>query len=425
MLDEIKDVFEKINRDRYIIGYDLNEQYAQVSYMRIDSNSPETVSSVLGEEEFNIPVAVCRQGGRFLVGKEAVESGEHLTCDLYEKAKAGETVFVDGEEYAASDLLLLFIQKSLYITPLMTTPEKIAGITITLRDADVSMIGLLKNLPELIRVSQDKLIIVSYEEAFHYYMAFQPGELQNHNVLLCDGTSKKLITYRLERNKFSNPPVVMVDKKLHPEIDFNSTAISDTQLDDRFLSLSKSLCDSRVYSGVYLIGEGFYGDWCKESIKFLCRGRRVFKGNNLFSKGACLAGRERVLSSGIDNKVKYLGNTNVKAEIGLKVLRMGVVNNIPLIEPSEQWFEVENSTEVLLRENPELEIYLKFMGNNAEKTALFKLDNLPLTGGRMTRVEVSVSMPNESKVAIKVRDLGFGEIFTSTGLEWIEEMELV
>lgn len=427
MLDEIKDVFEKINRDRYIIGYDLNDHYAQVSYMRIDSNSPETVSSVMGEEEFNIPIAICKSGNKFLVGKEAVEAGhngERVIKDFVADAKADKTVFIEGEEYSLRDLLLLFIQKSLYITPLMTTPEKVAGITITVRTADADTINMLKKLPELIRVSSDKLSFVAYEEAFHYYMAFQPGELQNHNILLCDGTGDYLRAYRLERNKYASPMVVMVDQREYPEVAFNS-AVYGAKMDEEFEKIARRLCESKVYSGVYLIGEGFYGDWCKDSLKYLCKGRRVFKGNNLFSKGACLAGRERVSASGIDNKVRYLGDTNVKAEIGIKVARMGVMNNVTLVKPGEQWFEVDTSKEAILRGTNEIEIYLKGLGNTTEKYASFRLENLAMPTGKMTRVEISVSMPSETKVVFKVRDLGFGEIFPSTGLEWVEEMELM
>ena len=44
-----------------------------------------------------------------------------------------------------------------------------------------------------------------------------------------------------------------------------------------------------IVSSVYLTGDGFDGDWMKQSVAFLCQGRRAFVGKNLYSKGACYA----------------------------------------------------------------------------------------------------------------------------------------
>ena len=51
--------------------------------------------------------------------------------------------------------------------------------------------------------------------------------------------------------------------------------------------------ENRIITTVYLVGEGFEGGWMKNSLTFMCRGRRAFMGNNLYSKGACYAGMLR------------------------------------------------------------------------------------------------------------------------------------
>ena len=61
MLTEIKDVFEKMNKDRYVIGYDLNNEYAQISFCRIDSDNPETFSIAKEQEQYNIPMVLCKK----------------------------------------------------------------------------------------------------------------------------------------------------------------------------------------------------------------------------------------------------------------------------------------------------------------------------------------------------------------------------
>ena len=74
MLTEIRDVFEKMNKDRYVIGYDLSKEYVQMSFCRIDGNNPETFSTDESQEQYNIPMALCRnrETGQWVIGEEAI-----------------------------------------------------------------------------------------------------------------------------------------------------------------------------------------------------------------------------------------------------------------------------------------------------------------------------------------------------------------
>ena len=46
---------------------------------------------------------------------------------------------------------------------------------------------------------------------------------------------------------------------------------------------------NQIISTVFLVGDTFAEGWMKQSVALLCKGRRVFMGNNLFTKGACYA----------------------------------------------------------------------------------------------------------------------------------------
>ena len=41
---------------------------------------------------------------------------------------------------------------------------------------------------------------------------------------------------------------------------------------------------------IFLTGSGFEGNWMKKTLTYLCAGRRVFLGQNLYANGACLLG---------------------------------------------------------------------------------------------------------------------------------------
>ena len=389
MLTEIKDVFEKMNKDRYVIGYDLNNEYVQMSFCRIDSDNPETFSAKEGQEQYNIPMVLCRRRstGHWVIGQEAIDCSDdgdgQLVSDFLRVAHDGETVPVDHEEYHAKDLVALFIKRSLAMLPIMNTPEKIANITFTVRNADVELIKMLQSAISVLKMNTEKISFASYEESVFFYMLYQNAELKNHQVLVFDAGEENLWSYRLERNHFVNPAVAMVEAKEYKDFKVkDSRYLSKTEKDDKLLEIATQLCENRVVSGVFLIGEGFYDDWCNQSLRFLCRNRRVFKGNNLFSKGACLAAREKANPSGYEKEIRYFGMDRLKCNLGVNVYASGKEKSLALLDGGVHWDEAEASKEVLLHETDVLPIKIEYLNGRQLAIADFVLKGLPVSPNR-------------------------------------------
>ena len=428
MISDIKEVFDKINKDRFVVGLDINDSFAQISVCKVDSDNPSTLAILENTEEYNVPLYMLktRTDGTWLFGKDAKEAEEDgvLIDNLFEKARLGKTVRIDREEYLAKDVFLLFLKKVLLLFPVMVTPDKILSLTITLKDADSDTILMLMELPGMLKINPDILHFVTYEESFFYYMLYQSGELQNHNILLFDTSGDKLRSYSLMRNFFKNPGVATVDVREY--VDFSSeapAAYEKGEKDALFLKISSSLCNSTIYSGVYLIGECFYSDWASESLQFLCKGRKVFKGNNLFSKGACFAAKEKLNPSGRENKIKFLGNDRLKVTIGVETDDTPK-QQIPLIEAGSQWFEAIGRCELILKETDKINIYLSYLNNNSITYGEITLSGLSVTSNKISRVSIEVKMVNENTVQFKVWDMGFGELFPSSGKDWEQELKL-
>ena len=431
MLTEIKDVFEKMNKDRYVIGYDLNREYVQMSFCRIDGDNPETFSMKEEQEQYNIPMALCRKRStaQWVIGDEAVQCAEEgdgqLVTGFLQVAQDGGTMFVDREEYLAKDLLALFLKRSLGLLPVMDTPEKIANITIALREADVQMIKMLQSAVSILKVDAKRISFTGYEECVFFYMLYQNEELQNHQVLVFDASDENMWSYRLERNHFVKPAIAMVEAKEYTDFKVKDPRyLSRAEKDNKLLEIATEICENRVFAGVFLIGEGFYDDWCNNALRFLCRNRRVFKGNNLFSKGACLAAREKANPSGYDKNLCYFGMDRLKCNIGIRAYNGGKEISIPLVEAGVHWYEVHSETEVILHESDTLEITIEYLNSRQSASADFVLSGLPVASNRMARIALDIKMVSESGVVLHATDLGFGEIYSSCGKEWTEEMEL-
>ncbi len=428
MISDIKEVFDKINRDRFVVGLDVNDSFAQVSVCKVDSDNPSTLSLTEGSEDFNVPLYMLkrRSDGSWLFGNEAKEAEDEgvLVDNLFARAREKKTVRIDREEYLAKDIFLLFLKKVLLMFPVMVTPDKILSITITLKEANSDTIIMLQELPSLIKVNPDVLHFITYEESYFYYMLYQPSELQNHNILLFDTSGDKLRSYSLMRNFFKSPGVATVEVKEY--VNFPAEAPMEYEKGERdslFLRIASELCNSTVYSGVYLIGQCFYSDWASESLQYLCKGRKVFKGNNLFSKGACFAAKEKLQPSGKENKIQYLGNDRLKVTIGVET-DDAPKEMIPLIEGGSQWFESIGRCELILKETDKISIYLSYLYNNYVARGEITLPGLNTSNNRITRVSVEVKMISEDTALFKVWDMGFGELFPSTGKDWEQELKL-
>ena len=178
-----------------------------------------------------------------------------------------------------------------------------------------------------------------------------------------------------------------------------------------------------MITSVYLIGEGFSEEWMKESLRFLCRNRRVFQGNNLYSKGACYALRERLYPTEISGRYVFLGEDKLKANIGMKVYRQGESSYLALLDAGVSWYDARFQTEVYLDEGNSFDIVLTPLNGKDARYGKVTLTGLP-ERKTPTRLYIEISMTGENKVRLYVEDLGFGELSPSGYQKWTENFEI-
>ena len=93
-----------------------------------------------------------------------------------------------------------------------------------------------------------------------------------------------------------------------------------------------------------------------ESLRYLCMGRRVFRGNNLYGKGACYGIKEKLNLTNVSNEYVFLGLDKVRANIGMKVLRRGKDSYFAVIDAGINWFEARCEYDVILEEGNSISI---------------------------------------------------------------------
>lgn len=427
----------KDKKVRLLVGYDLGDKVSQISYFYSDKEEPVTISTVTGEEQYNIPTVLCKRQevNQWFYGKDAIKHAKEdegiLISELVSLAKKGEDVLIDGEYFKPVQLLSLFMKRSLSLLTIAINTDRIDGLMITVDELDNTMIAVLNNITKLLGFEENQVFFQSHMESFYQFTIQQSEELWHHQVVVFDYSKEYLKSYRMEVNRRTTPIVAFIEQQ-----DFQGMMIEEVPgkepyksrvcsiLDEKFKRIVSELCENRIIQTVYLIGEGFTGEWCKDSLKYLCKNRRVFQGNNLYSKGACYGLQEKLGVSQTGSKYVYLGVDKVKANLGMNAVINGIEGYFAILDAGVNWYEAKKQWNLILEDGNTLSFIITPLTGRERQEIMMTLQDLPIRPQKTTRLGLSVEFVSEKAIKFHVKDLGFGELFPTSGLEWSEEAEL-
>ncbi|MCM1216292.1 MAG: DUF5716 family protein [Lachnospiraceae bacterium] len=424
-----------LKNDKLIVGYDLGNRFSQISYALSADGEAETLSQVAGAQMYNVPTVLCKRTGvnQWFYGREALRNAAEeqgiLVENLVQLALDGEPILIEEDSYDPVSLLTLFFKRSLGMLSQAGTSEKLGALMITCEQLDHRMIQLLNEVLEGLRLKTEKICFQSHTESFFHYMIRQPGELRTARAMLYDYREDRIRIYAMDCNRRTTPIVAYIEES---EADFpvwyteggDAQMLSEAYrqaLDRAFLRLAEISFDSRAVSSVYLIGDGFSEEWMKGSLRFLCRGRRVFQGNNLFSKGACYGMQERIHVSQTGREYLFLGNDKLKANVGMDVMRQGEASYLALLDAGVNWYEADQITEFYLQEGNQIDLKITPLIGKNIRTARITLENLP---PGISRIRARLYLEAENRLAVEIEDLGLGELRLPSGKSWRETIEL-
>ncbi len=431
-------LFGNSDSRRFVLGYDLGEKVSQISYLASDADMPETLSVLAGSELYNIPTVLCKRKdvNQWFYGKEAVrhiEDGDGTRVDgLIAAAKEGKPVVVGETEYDPIALLTLFVKRSLSLLSLEVSMDNVDAIMITTRSLDHRMVQVLNAVTAALELKTSNIFYQSHEESFYNYMLYQPDDLARHTVLACDYDLEELSVFKMTLNTNTKPVVATIDVENFDDLMLPTGFPKDAalfhktcdRLDDEFLNIMQKVCSEKIVSTVFLLGEGYREKWPKRSLEFLCRTRRVFQGNNLFSKGATIAARERIRPSEGASRYVFLGEDKLKSNIGMNLLKCGTEAYHAILDAGVNWYEAQAQLDIYADPSGILDLEITPLTGKSPKVVQLYLDGLEKRPKGTTRLHLNLTMNAVDEVNIRVQDMGFGELFPATNKVWEQVIEL-
>jgi len=415
---------------KLIVGYDLGEDYSQISCYSYKTFEPISICAKEGDEFCPIPTVLCVKNDTksWLYGEDAAACasiGEGIIVkDLLKKLRTGEEVKIFGQSFSGITLMEKFLRKSLTLIKNYFPTEPITKLVITISGTDSVIVDGIYQALDLIGIEKDRAVVMSHTGAYLYYALNQDRALWINDVGLFDFNESGLYYYQISINRRMKPIIAGVTKReLTDNLNYSFLNQKDINVSYAFLNIANSLLYKQIISTLYFTGKGFEGEWAAETIKSLCTGRRVFLGQNLYTKGACYAAKEL---SGDQKFGDYilLNDEMIKSSVGVCVYSDATIKEVLLTEAAAHWYEVNSSIEVIPEGCAELEIIIKNIMTKEVIREKLVLNHLPNRPDRVTRLEINLTFINKTTAKIMVKDLGFGDLYPETGNAWEFSIEI-
>ena len=262
-----------------------------------------------------------------------------------------------------------------------------------------------------------QVLCESHQESFFSYMLMQDAEQRRSGMLLCEyGEDGNLTFSTLLYNRRTSPVVYWTlteQRSISPSLHGQGR-------DREFTLAVQEVLQQNDASAVYLTGNGFDGGWMKDAAVYLCRGRRVFQGENLFSKGAAYSALLHMdKPSEIPDSV-FLARDALRSNIGIEVLLREQKGYHVLLDAGVKWYNAEVEEDFILENGREFSLLQTPVTGGEPQQLTVRLNGLPERPDRTTRLRVVLTMPSVDRLRVQITDLGFGDIFPSGGGVWEE-----
>ncbi len=435
-MEQRKEEGERIHKRQLAIGMDLAGDYLQISYLYLDEEKPVTLRPG-ALEEYNIPMCLAKRHemNQWAFGMEALKCAELgkgiLIGDLYSLAREGKTVTVEDEELSGEELFLLYMKKCYSLLQFIISGNEAVSLMITVESLKDGVVELLDKVREKLPLDDSRIFFGDRQECLYYYVLNQPEELWHYQVGVFDFTADTLKSFTFSRNIHTTPMVAVVDREDYESIrsckefeDEEEKKEYLRKLDEQFLELLTGYVDGKLLSSVYFIGAGFGGAWYENSLRFLCKSRRVFEGNNLYSKGACFGARERVQRSSHGSAHIYLGEEKLKVNLGIQVKSKGKAAYYPLLDGGENWYEAEKSIEFIIKGRACLAFLVTPLEGGAKKEIPMYLEDFEKISQKGSRISLKLFMKSGTVIHACVRDEGFGDFCPTSGMSFEKEFSI-
>lgn len=415
--------------DAFYLGMDLCSESTQISFYNDIKREPETVNQLNNKETYMMPniLFFSRETGDWYVGSEASEARfkeEGIILDnLFANAKSEELIDVYGTKYSYKYLFILMLKMHINSFLYRYEGATVKRLVITIPEYNKDLYRVLSTFHNELDISPDCVKITSHLDSGLYYIFNQSSDLYINSVALFDYNADGLNYYRIDITRGKDPEVISV---IHEDYSsqFNLSLFTGDNIlmDVTFAKIVDYEMKKTYISSVFLTGLGFSEKWMNKSRNILCQGRRVFAGQNIYTKGACY---KAVGGEYEEFYKRFFVDTkeNVIYDIGIST---GDEEDefIPIALGGRQWYNTTGKINIILDDTDKITIVYRNRRSGQETRETVKLYGIPKRPNKTSKFSVEVEFENPNQGAVIIKDVGFGKLFPTTNKIYRKEFEI-
>ena len=406
-----------------LVGLEVGKTVSRICFYDRTAKEPVPCAARTGTNLYAYPTVVVRQKDEWHIGYEAeylAGSGSARKLpSLFEMAENREVCSIGSETLTASDVLRVFISESLKMLGVHDVLRSVSGLALTTENLTPAVAVCFKEALKKLGIDRNRCFIQDEKESFYYYGYSQKPEICVRNM--------GLIRFRGDQASFFSLTEMRNTKPFAAAVDYRGSVTlpkDPEKRDEEFEAAAEEWVSPGNYSGIFITGDGFGTEWADKSVRTLSRGgAHVFYSDSFFAEGACWSAVERLERKSLRNRI-YMGPDLVRTSVGTDVSDAGRPLWYPLVRSGVNWYENESSCELVLDGSSEIVFTTVSMDGSARGKARLLLEGLEDRPPLAARVSLSAFCPDCRTCRITVKDMGFGEIFASTGRTWNIDIEI-
>ncbi len=413
-----------------LLGIDLSDEFTQVSFYQYQTNDVSSISMSMDTTDPFIPTCllVKESTKEWIFGEEAVRLKE-LNAGIYidylvTKVIREQNIEIYQSVYTPVMLLSKYFKKVLGYIRQRFLNSTIAKLVITLDNTTPKVCDAVYEALKPLGLEKDRVTILTKVQCFMYYILSQKQDLWLNDVGLFQFDDNGMNYYRLSVNR-RNTPIPVIVNKIELSMDFSLKILGQegtARFSQRFESTANQLLFKRLTTSLFFTGKGFLGDWVDDTLKKLCVGRRVFKGQNLYTKGACYAAK--ALQTDEFDSYLLLSDDMITSTISIRLYQDTKESDYVLANAGTPWWQVNSDITVILDATKDLDFTVKNLLKREPIKEVIHIDNLMERENKTIRLSIQLHFVDRDTAVLTIRDTGFGEFYKTTYRIWEQTLSL-
>ena len=409
---------------KLLVGIDLGQEITQMTCFDFTSYEPVPIGrKVQGERIYEIPTALAVNpvSGEWYwsdeeyAQKEGVIRLNYLLADVMREDK----IVVGKYTLESYQVLKRFLVKVLSILQEYYPTDKIRKLVVTVPEKTERFKKDITAICEEIGIPKGGVVLQNYRQSYMYYAISQPRVRWVNNVGLFEMENNKLLYSQIDIDRKTTPYIIGVTQKdLSDGIDWKELAEEgDAHISYAFLNAANTALHKQLVTTVYVTGKDFEKPWAGNALKGLCVGRRVFRGQNLFTKGACYAARE-LSGEGKLSQCLFLDEEMIACNVSLRLYKDAAIQDVLLAKAGALWSEVDVSVDVIPDDEDEIQITMQDVLKHETRAHMLSLSGFAGRENKMTRFTIRIRFADSNTCIVTLKDNGFGEFCPSSNRVW-------